>query len=1021
MLRSSWWRRSVCLHILFVCVLTAGPARADGACEQALGPALKTCTTEATLAAHACPPGRLIVQASFVDNTPPLAIELQPGARHGFRLVGDVALSPVGEFPQWRDAPQPYRKVVDQLATCLHEHPGLLTGQPKQVDSSPASIDSKQASAPPSYPTPWLALLAACVLAVCTVMRPRSPGRLPQKQLLRLFLAIGGLAAAWLVRHNLYKPMYLHQNGQGPLWTEAAVSDPAGLFRYGPGYGELLNPAVLLLPNDPDAAIFIAIGLASLVLPYTGFIVARHLGATRGLAWAVAIILTVAPVPVRLAASESYFAVGLILVAIASALAVRGTHLAAFTRKYFMWIHLIGAGLVVSLMARVHPLLWLPATSVLVPIWLQRGRLRDRAWRTTKAATVIALVVGVTSGRQMISVIQGSLGQQWLPDGQAGLELVLPHPLLWLALLVVAAAAWRRRSRLRSLELIVLTIILGCLATSTNLVAANYPWIADAYLWLFVPAWLALVVAGLRDIRPRWSALVGLAAVAAVTVFLRTPTILVETTDATELNLAGQWRTQLPDSADLIWLARAGERTLNLPVYTHFPIHARPWTAGNAAPAVHRSSPTFYYRSSLCSTPEGHQACAAFEANHELTPELTWELDAISSLPWLELPHQPIAIGLFRVAPQKHVVVPASKQIVDTPNPPHVPVTAPPAPAQHAEHRSHDPHSPIKTDEQVVLFPALANLHADGQRWQVPIHGWVFEWEDDDILRNSALDPLTALMRETADDGQLNTSEIRERLQWFVVDNERGKSISVELAGRSWPAGTSGADGHFSAVVELPRDAVDPERGGQKIMYAQTRPGDDRVFATSVHFVPPRATLVISDIDDTVRDSRVTDKTELLRRTFLYPYTPVVGMPGFVRGLVENQAHLHFVSASPWQLYPQLDSFLQTNGLPQATYSLKQIRLKDTTLLKLFEDPFVAKVATIEGLLARFPGAGVVLVGDSGEHDPEVYGELARRHPEQVRHIYIRLAPGGPLDANRRAHAFAGVPAHKVDVFAAPP
>ena len=47
-----------------------------------------------------------------------------------------------------------------------------------------------------------------------------------------------------------------------------------------------------------------------------------------------------------------------------------------------------------------------------------------------------------------------------------------------------------------------------------------------------------------------------------------------------------------------------------------------------------------------------------------------------------------------------------------------------------------------------------------------------------------------------------------------------------------------------------------------------------------------------------------------------------------------------------------------------------------------------------------------VLVGDSGERDPEVYGELARRHPRQVTRILIRDATDEPGDSTRFEAAF---------------
>jgi phosphatidate phosphatase APP1 len=61
-----------------------------------------------------------------------------------------------------------------------------------------------------------------------------------------------------------------------------------------------------------------------------------------------------------------------------------------------------------------------------------------------------------------------------------------------------------------------------------------------------------------------------------------------------------------------------------------------------------------------------------------------------------------------------------------------------------------------------------------------------------------------------------------------------------------------------------------------------------------------------------------------------------------------------------------------------------------------------------------------MLVGDSGEHDPEIYGELARKHPEQVVRVLIRDVTGEAADADRYRTAFQGVARKKWAVFKRP-
>ncbi len=47
----------------------------------------------------------------------------------------------------------------------------------------------------------------------------------------------------------------------------------------------------------------------------------------------------------------------------------------------------------------------------------------------------------------------------------------------------------------------------------------------------------------------------------------------------------------------------------------------------------------------------------------------------------------------------------------------------------------------------------------------------------------------------------------------------------------------------------------------------------------------------------------------------------------------------------------------------------------------------------LESLVADFPRISWVLVGDDGQHDPAIYADFARAHPERVRAIAIRELP----------------------------
>ena len=105
---------------------------------------------------------------------------------------------------------------------------------------------------------------------------------------------------------------------------------------------------------------------------------------------------------------------------------------------------------------------------------------------------------------------------------------------------------------------------------------------------------------------------------------------------------------------------------------------------------------------------------------------------------------------------------------------------------------------------------------------------------------------------------------------------------------------------------------------------------------------------------------------------------------------------------------------------PEGTFHLKVFRVKDRTFFSLFGSPRTYKLAVIEPVLRQFPERRFVLVGDSGEQDPETYGALARRHPGQIVRILIRDVTGTLSEAPRYQKAFSGVPPPVWTIFHAP-
>lgn len=321
--------------------------------------------------------------------------------------------------------------------------------------------------------------------------------------------------------------------------------------------------------------------------------------------------------------------------------------------------------------------------------------------------------------------------------------------------------------------------------------------------------------------------------------------------------------------------------------------------------------------------------------------------------------------------------------------------------------------SDLKSDEELRLLPAVAVRDGDG--WRVTLRAWVFEPEEDGWFRGAAI---TGLVRALGlPDGSESSEVFRRRARAFLVDNERGKRVVVQIGRKEHVLEATGPNGHSETVLRL-EDADLPATVNPVV--AVLGPGDARSYAGVVVRLDGAGVSVVSDVDDTIKISEVRDKRRLLERTFLREFEPVPGMAALYRQWGAAGAAFHYLSASPWQLYDAIAGFTGDHQFPAGSLHLKQFRAKDASFLSLFQDPKSYKGPLLRALVAGAPGRRFVLVGDSGELDPEVYADAYREFPEQIAAIYIRdVSDEGP-DAPRYRTTFAGVPAERWRIFRDP-
>ncbi len=270
------------------------------------------------------------------------------------------------------------------------------------------------------------------------------------------------------------------------------------------------------------------------------------------------------------------------------------------------------------------------------------------------------------------------------------------------------------------------------------------------------------------------------------------------------------------------------------------------------------------------------------------------------------------------------------------------------------------------------------------------------------------------------------TALFRARLRLFLVDNERNKTIYIQLGKLAYRVGTSDPNGHFSSDLVLKAEEIAELRAARgqfsaRISFTAVTAADDgRDFRGELELIEPEGLSVVSDVDDTIKISEVTDHEALLRNTFLREFKAVNGMAEMYQQLASRGASFHYVSASPWQLYRPLSEFMVKESFPAGSFHMKYFRLKDRSALQMLASQNKYKPAVIEKILADFPKRRFVLVGDSGEQDPEIYGELARKFPRQVAKILIRDVQDLSSYDERFKKAFAEVPQDRWKVTTAP-
>ena len=184
--------------------------------------------------------------------------------------------------------------------------------------------------------------------------------------------------------------------------------------------------------------------------------------------------------------------------------------------------------------------------------------------------------------------------------------------------------------------------------------------------------------------------------------------------------------------------------------------------------------------------------------------------------------------------------------------------------------------------------------------------------------------------------------------------------------------------------------------------------------------VPPDTAkfCVVSDIDDTVIQSRVSNFLQAARTVMLgnaRTRLPFPGVAAFYEALRNGKSGnernpIFYVSSSPWNIYDVITEFMDLQKVPKGPLMLRDwdIRLSALSSARHFDHKGVA----IRSLIELYPDKQFILIGDTSQHDPEIYRQIVGEFPNRVMAIYIR-------DVNRNAERKASITKLAEEVLAA--
>jgi phosphatidate phosphatase APP1 len=213
-------------------------------------------------------------------------------------------------------------------------------------------------------------------------------------------------------------------------------------------------------------------------------------------------------------------------------------------------------------------------------------------------------------------------------------------------------------------------------------------------------------------------------------------------------------------------------------------------------------------------------------------------------------------------------------------------------------------------------------------------------------------------------------------------------------------------EGFFRQWLDIvpPLDGDDHWREAEVRLEAPVREGDPKIAGKAPIRVATGAETfgVISDLDDTVIQSRITSFLQAVRTVMLgnaRTRLPFPGVAAFYQALERGgdgrrRNPIFYVSSSPWNIHDVIADFMDIQRIPTGPIHLRDWDIDLDALtshrLKRHKEPIIKEI------LELYPTLPFILIGDDSQKDPEIYRSIIDQFPGRILAIYIRNVRAAP-------------------------